>query len=127
MKEGTSECPLSCIKPPQWPFGHVVVGVACGGEGHKTRVVGLPSSLTKNTARACWTNGRRAWGGEIQIGRITQINQQEDVGKGNKERRGRCEQKRDVLTKMSKAQCLGTVEPFWALSLYEMCGGGDWE
>jgi len=126
MKEGTSECPLSCIKSPQWPFGHVVVGVACGGEGHKTRAVGLPSSLTKNTARA-WTNGRRAWGGEIQIGRITQINQQEGVGKGNKERRGRCEQKRDVLTKMSKAHCLGTVEPFWALSLYEMWGEGDWE
>ena len=65
-------------------------------------------------------------GEEIQIGRIMQTNRREGIGKGNKERRGRCEQKRDALTKMSKTHCLGTVGPFWTLSLYEMCvvGGG---
>ena len=70
MKEGTSECPLSCIKPPQWPFGHVVVGVACGGGGHKIRVLGLPSSLTKkHSARVDeWEEGV---GEEMQTGRIT--------------------------------------------------------
>jgi hypothetical protein len=126
MMEGTSECPLSCIKPPQWPFGHVVVGVACGGEGRKTRVAGLPSSLTKNAARV-WTNGRREWGKRHKQGGATQTNQREGTGKGNKERRGRREQKRDALTKMSKTHFLGTVEPFWTLSLYEMWGEGDWE
>jgi hypothetical protein len=64
-------------------------------------------------------------GEEIQIGRTIQTNQRGGIGKGNKEKRGRYEQKRDVLTKMSKTHCLGTVEPFWALSLYEtnVCGG----
>ena len=66
-------------------------------------------------------------GEEIQIGRIMQTNRREGIGKGNKERRGRCEQKRDALTKMSKTHCLGTVEPFWTLSLYEMWGEGDWK
>jgi hypothetical protein len=32
MHEGdTFECPPPCMKPSQWPFGHVAVKVACGG------------------------------------------------------------------------------------------------
>jgi hypothetical protein len=30
MKRDTFECPPQCTKPPQWPFGHVAVGVVRG-------------------------------------------------------------------------------------------------
>ena len=46
-------------------------------------------------------------GEETQIGSIMQTNQRGGIGKGNKERRGRCEQKRDVLTKMKLSRHMG--------------------
>ena len=102
-------------------------GGSCVWRWRAQNTSGGTSFLSNNKCSTRMDKWEKGVGEETQIGRIMQTNQRGGIGKGNKERRGRCEQKRDVLTKTSKTHCLGTVEPFWTPSLYEMWGGGDWE